>query len=104
MAVPYNSITWVERELRLELEPARPSRRADVRQSDLAMAMRRTPAMRVMVATGYYDMLSTPASAENQIRARAVSRPNASSCAATNPGTCSISATPPRASPTTCGR
>lgn len=35
---------------------------------DLATAMRRTPALRVLFATGYYDMLATPASAENQIK------------------------------------
>lgn len=35
---------------------------------DLATAMRRTPALRLMVATGYYDMVTTPASAEHQIK------------------------------------
>lgn len=35
---------------------------------DLATAMRRTPALRVLVASGYYDMVTTPASAENQIK------------------------------------
>jgi hypothetical protein len=36
--------------------------------TDLAIAMRRNPALRVMFATGYYDMLATPASAEAQAR------------------------------------
>lgn len=35
---------------------------------DLATAMRRTPALRLLVASGYYDMVTTPASAESQIR------------------------------------
>lgn len=34
---------------------------------DLATAMRRTPALRVMVASGYYDMGSTPAGSQSQI-------------------------------------
>lgn len=36
--------------------------------ADLATAMRRTPALRVLVASGYYDMVTTPAAAENQIK------------------------------------
>lgn len=35
---------------------------------DLATAMRRTPALRVLVASGYYDMVTTPAAAEQQIK------------------------------------
>jgi carboxypeptidase C (cathepsin A) len=35
---------------------------------DLATAMRRTPKLRVLVASGYYDMLTTPASAESQVK------------------------------------
>jgi carboxypeptidase C (cathepsin A) len=35
---------------------------------DLATAMRRTPKLRVLVAAGYYDMVTTPAAAENQIK------------------------------------
>ncbi len=34
---------------------------------DLATAMRRTPALRVMVSSGYYDMGATPAGSQNQI-------------------------------------
>ncbi len=36
--------------------------------TDLAIAMRRNPALRVMVAAGYYDMLATPVSGEAQVR------------------------------------
>jgi carboxypeptidase C (cathepsin A) len=35
---------------------------------DLATAMRRTPKMRVLVASGYYDMLTPPANAESQVK------------------------------------
>lgn len=35
---------------------------------DLATAMRRTPALKVLVASGYYDLVTTPAAAENQIK------------------------------------
>jgi carboxypeptidase C (cathepsin A) len=35
---------------------------------DLATAMRRTPKLRVLVAAGYYDMVTSPAAAENQIK------------------------------------
>lgn len=35
---------------------------------DLATAMRRTPKLRVLVAGGFYDMATTPAAAEDQIK------------------------------------
>jgi carboxypeptidase C (cathepsin A) len=66
MDVPYNAITfaevnfgwkWQRLPVASERHPA----------EDLAMAMRRTPALRVMVATGYYDMGTSPASADNQL-------------------------------------
>jgi carboxypeptidase C (cathepsin A) len=37
--------------------------------ADLATAMRRTPKLRVLVTAGYYDMLTTPAAAESQVKA-----------------------------------
>ena len=40
--------------------------------ADLATAMRRTPALRVLVASGYYDMVTTPAAAEHQLKSNGV--------------------------------
>ena len=35
---------------------------------ELAIAMRRNPDLRVLVASGYFDMVTTAASAESQVR------------------------------------
>ena len=39
---------------------------------ELAIAMRRNPGLRVLVASGYYDMVTTAAEAEHQVRAAAL--------------------------------
>lgn len=67
MDAPYNSITFAEVNYGWKWERL-PTARGQLPVDDLAMAMRRTPAMRVMVATGYYDMGSSPASAELQLQ------------------------------------
>ncbi|MGZ8361473.1 MAG: S10 family peptidase, partial [Allosphingosinicella sp.] len=67
MPVPYNSITWVDLNFvwnwnRVGLpRPESPA-------AELAIAMRRNPDLRVLVASGYYDMVTTAASAESQVR------------------------------------
>jgi carboxypeptidase C (cathepsin A) len=67
MPVPYNSITWAE--LNFKWNWNRPALQAGLTTgSDLAVAMRRTPALRVLVATGLYDMVVSPASVEHGIR------------------------------------
>jgi carboxypeptidase C (cathepsin A) len=67
MPVPYNSITWAE--LNFKWNWNRPALQAGLTMgSDLAVAMRRTPALRVLVATGLYDMVVPPASVEHGVR------------------------------------
>jgi carboxypeptidase C (cathepsin A) len=68
MPVPYNSITFAEVNYGWKWERI-PIARGRHPAEDLAMAVRRTPALRVMVATGYYDMGTSPASALNQMQA-----------------------------------
>jgi len=67
MPMPYNAITWVGlnfawRRQRIGI-PVAPTI-----AEELAVAMRRNQRMRVLVASGYYDMVTTAASAENQVR------------------------------------
>ena len=67
MPMPYHSITWVGLNFvwnrnRIGL-PA-----ASSVAGELAVAMRRNPDLRVLVASGYYDMVTTAASGEDQIR------------------------------------
>lgn len=67
MPVPYTAIGWGP------LNGSWSYKRAGIGEdksfaADLAISMRRNPALRVMVAAGYYDMLATPASAEAQVR------------------------------------
>jgi carboxypeptidase C (cathepsin A) len=67
MPVPYNSITWAELNFIWNWNrPALPP--GTTPGADLAVAMRRTPALRVLVATGLYDMVVPPASVEHDIR------------------------------------
>ena len=67
MAIPYNSITFTEVNYGWKWERI-PIARGRNPAEDLAMAVRRTPALRVMVATGYYDIVTSPASALNQLQ------------------------------------
>jgi carboxypeptidase C (cathepsin A) len=67
MAIPYNSITFAEANYGWKWERL-PIARGQHPAEDLAMAIRRTPALRVMVATGYYDIVTSPASALNQLK------------------------------------
>jgi carboxypeptidase C (cathepsin A) len=67
MDIPYTAIRF---ELAFKWNFARtgvPERQSYA--ADLATAMRRTPKLRVLVAAGYYDMLTTPAAAESQVKA-----------------------------------
>jgi carboxypeptidase C (cathepsin A) len=68
MQVPYNSITFAEVNYGWKWERI-PIARDRPPAKDLAMAVRRTPALKVMVATGYYDMGTSPASALQQLQA-----------------------------------
>lgn len=66
MPIPYTAIGWGE------LSSNWSYKRAGLPDTvgfaaDLAIAMRRNPKLRVMVAAGYYDMLATPASAAAQV-------------------------------------
>jgi len=66
MAVPYNSISFAE--VNYGWKWQRVPTAGDQRPvDDLAMALRRTPVMKVLVATGYYDIVASPASAELQL-------------------------------------
>ncbi len=67
MAVPYNSITFAEVNYGWKWQRV-PTASGQLPVDDLVMAMRRTPALRVLVATGYYDMGSSPASAQLQLQ------------------------------------
>lgn len=65
--VPYNSITWAELNFIWNWNrPALPP--GTTPGTDLAVAMRRTPALRVLVATGLYDMVVPPAAVEHGLR------------------------------------
>lgn len=64
---PYGAIVWKD------LLPAWNWNRAGVPPgqsyaADLATAMRRTPNLRVMVASGYFDLVTTSAAAEAAVR------------------------------------
>lgn len=67
MPVPYRSITWVTLNQQWNWErvgiPPAPGFGAE-----LAAAMRRNPRLRVMAASGLYDMVTTAAAGEDQIR------------------------------------
>lgn len=66
MRRPYNAITWVDLNFAWRWErPAGGPEATPV--GDLAIAMRRTPGMRLLVANGYYDFVTTPASAEYEL-------------------------------------
>lgn len=68
LGIPYNAITWEG--LNGLWSYKRIGLPIGVNYgSELAVAMRRTPALRVMVASGYYDLQTTPASAEAQVKA-----------------------------------
>jgi carboxypeptidase C (cathepsin A) len=66
MPVPYNSITFAEVNYGWKWERISVARGQHPAQ-DLEIAMRRTPALKLLVATGYFDMGSTPASAKEQL-------------------------------------
>lgn len=67
MPVPYSAITWVGLNFNWNWKRTGvpPGQSAAV---DLATAMRRNPDLRVLVASGYYDLVTTPAAGESQIR------------------------------------
>lgn len=63
MPIPYNAITWAD--VNFGWRWNRPAGGPDATPvGDLAMAMRRTEGMRLMVASGLYDFATTPARAE----------------------------------------
>ena len=67
MPMPYNAITWAG------LAFSWPRQRFGVPVAptigeELTVAMRRNPRLRLLVASGYYDMVTTAASAESQAR------------------------------------
>jgi len=66
MARPYNSITWVGANFgwRWNRSAGGPNATPG---GDLAMAMRRTPELRVLVASGLYDFAASPAKAEREL-------------------------------------
>lgn len=67
LQVPYYAINWATMGLKWNFERTGvewPGNFAD----ELAVSMRRTPKMRVMVASGYYDMVTTAAAAMYQVR------------------------------------
>ena len=67
MPMPYNSITWVGLNFNWNwTRTALPPNQSPA--ADLAVAMRRNPDLRVLVASGYYDMVTTAASGEFQVR------------------------------------
>jgi carboxypeptidase C (cathepsin A) len=67
MPAPYKAIVWEK--LNFKWDYTRSGALAGQSfATDLAVAMRRTPALRVLVASGYYDMVTPAASAESQVR------------------------------------
>jgi carboxypeptidase C (cathepsin A) len=71
MKVPYNAITWATLNFNWRwsrLGPPVGRNYAD----ELAVAMRRNPRLRVLAASGYYDMVTTAAAAESQLRRAAL--------------------------------
>jgi carboxypeptidase C (cathepsin A) len=67
MPMPYSAITWVDLNFAWRwnrLGPLVPKNYAE----ELAIAMRRNPNLRVLAASGYYDMVTNAASAESQLR------------------------------------
>lgn len=66
MPIPYNSITWASLNFTWNWNRiGQPAGRNYA--EELAISMRRTPRMRVLAASGYYDMVTTAAAAEQQI-------------------------------------
>jgi carboxypeptidase C (cathepsin A) len=65
MERPYGSIVW--KDLLLAWNWQRNLPRPDDYAHDLGVAMRRNPALRVMVASGYYDLGSQSSHAENAV-------------------------------------
>ncbi len=67
MPMPYNAITWVGLNFAWRRErfgvPVAPTV-----AGELAVSMRRNQNLRLLVASGYYDMVTTAASAESQVR------------------------------------
>lgn len=69
MPYPYGAIVWEGPYTGWTSQRAGVPPGQDYAQ-DLAIAMRRNPHLRLMVATGYYDLLTTPAAAESQVLRR----------------------------------
>ncbi len=68
MPIPYISIGWGDLNGRWDYTRVPGVAPTTNFASDLAIAMRRNPALRLMVASGYYDMVTTPAAAAAQVR------------------------------------
>ena len=67
MPLPYNAITWTGLNFNwrwTRLGPPVGRTFAD----ELAVSMRRNPRMRVLAGSGYYDLVTTAASAASQLR------------------------------------
>lgn len=67
MPFPYGSIVWEGIFSQWRNQGRRGVAPDQTYGKDLAIAMRRNPSLRVMVANGYYDMLATPNGAEEQV-------------------------------------
>lgn len=67
MPYPYGAIVWEGVFWQWRNQNRRGVAPGQTYGDDLAIAMRRNPSLRVMVATGYYDMLATPNSTEEQV-------------------------------------
>lgn len=68
---PYNSITWSGVSDEWNFQRLGMDLHGNY-TADLALAMRRTPHLRLMVASGLYDLVTSPAAAEDQILRSAI--------------------------------
>ncbi|WP_313440110.1 S10 family serine carboxypeptidase-like protein [Novosphingobium sp.] len=66
MPVPYNAINFEQNSFVWTYDRVGPPPGENF-AADLAVAMRRTPKLRVLVASGYYDMVTTPLAAQKQL-------------------------------------
>lgn len=69
MPIPYISIGWGDLNGSWDYKRVAGIAPTTNFATDLAIAMRRNPALRLMVASGYYDMVTTPAAAAAQVQA-----------------------------------
>jgi hypothetical protein len=66
MPIPYNAINFEQNSFVWSYDRIGPSPGENF-AADLAVAMRRTPKLRVLLASGYYDMATPPLAAQKQL-------------------------------------